>query len=147
MGDGASLAQSRRFERGNAAVEIDLRALGIAGIDMGDTGNTATAGIEIGVEHAGWTGKLQLGPISFANLETWFSKMLAQLIGRHSIQGRMIVAASRDWRGRSLRLGLDGRGRSAGRDEQGGEWDEKTHRPFVAAAATAGKLAGTGNRS
>jgi len=114
---------------------------------MGDSWNaTACAGIKIGVEHACRANELQLGPVTFAHLEVRLPEMLPKLVRGHSVQGRMIVAAGGDGRGRKLRLGLHGRGRSASRDKQGGERDEETHRPFVAAGASAGKLAATGKR-
>ena len=85
MGDRTDLVG---LDRGDAILFVDGIALEIARIDMGHTGNAgaAGAGIQICVEHAAWTRELHFGAVALANLELRLAKMLAKLIGRHSIE-------------------------------------------------------------
>ena len=85
MGDGEALA---RLDRRDAAHLVDVAALGVARVDMGNAGQPAAASrrIKISVEHAARCRELQLGPVTFPNLQSRLAKPARQFIGAEADQ-------------------------------------------------------------
>src|SRR5687767_13815776 len=95
---------------------------------MSGARNIALAGVQIGVEDAVRPRELDLGTVALANLQARPSEMRDQLIGRHPVEGPVIVTVGRSWiRCRRRRGGRRRWPRSTGGQEQGEGDGKDTH--------------------